>query len=171
MNIEFAEIDSQVAIAVQSRLNVQSDETATFVPSRRSQRRTRRSRSIRTASALTLSLVLPPLLGFMLGGLISSGGPDTYPVAYFIWFFTWITGTALGLVSTMRYSKRQLPKSSLTLDDMLSIFPQLKLTRAEKVYSIGAQPLNSMTNIAHAKYRCHSLIFMSIPPRFVLPWK
>src|SRR5690242_4558024 len=115
MQIEFSEIDSQVALAVQSRLNVQSDEIETFVPSRRSRRRSRRLRSVKTASALTLSLVLPPILGFILGGLLSEGGPDAYPMAYFVWFFIWITGTSLGLWRTFHYSQRQLPKSTLSL--------------------------------------------------------
>lgn len=134
MHIEFAEIDPQVALAVQSRLNLGSEEDTPVVPWQRSRRRGRRRRSVRIASLMTLSLVVPPILGFVLGGLISAGGSEAYPMAYFMWFFTWILGTTLGVWRTYCYSQKRLPKSALTLGDMVSVFPQLKLTRAEKVY-------------------------------------
>lgn len=87
---------------------------------------------IRGGLMLLGSLTLPPVIGFALGALIWNLTQSDY-LAWGTTLMVWLAGSSAGVMMALNANRSTLT-SSISLEEMRAVFPNLPMSRAERIY-------------------------------------
>lgn len=123
MNIALSEIDPTIASRYGTAATARQPSTYAD----------RQARSWRVQGLLALSVLVPPVLGLgMASALFEMIHNNQASIA--LWMTVWWGGTGAGCMTALKSSRKSRRVSHLALEDMQKVFPQLSLTRSERLY-------------------------------------